>query len=108
MPRIVIGVMGSGSNGPLDELAADLGERIAREGWVLLTGGRASGVMDAASRGAKRVKDSLTIGVLPGHWRAADVSRSVDVAIFTNLGDARNAINVQSSDVVVALGADSP
>jgi uncharacterized protein (TIGR00725 family) len=34
------------------------------------------------------------------------VSTHVDVAVFTGLGDARNAINVLSSDVVVACGVE--
>jgi hypothetical protein len=36
------------------------------------------------------------------------VSEHVDVAVFTGLGDARNAINVLSSDVVVACGIEGP
>jgi len=92
----------------LERTAVQLGESIARERWILLTGGRAAGVMDAASRGAKRVPDSITVGILPTDHREADVSPGVDIAIFTNMGDARNAINVQSSDVVVALGAATP
>jgi uncharacterized protein (TIGR00725 family) len=36
------------------------------------------------------------------------VSSHVDVAVFTGLGDARNAINVLSSDVVVACGVEGP
>jgi uncharacterized protein (TIGR00725 family) len=32
------------------------------------------------------------------------MSEAVDIAIFTNLGNARNAINVLSSDVVIACG----
>ena len=87
--------------------AEELGERIARERWVLLTGGRDAGVMAAANRGAKRVPDSLTIGVLPAR-APTDVSAHVDVAILTGLGDARNAVNVLSSDVVVICGAGGP
>ena len=82
--------------------AKSLGELIARQGWVVLTGGRASGVMDAASEGAKSVPGSLTIGVLPDS--KAQVSRYVDVAIVTDLGQARNNVNVMSSDVIVACG----
>jgi hypothetical protein len=36
------------------------------------------------------------------------VSGHVDVAVFTGVGDARNAINVLSSDVVVACGVEGP
>jgi uncharacterized protein (TIGR00725 family) len=63
--------------------------------------------MDAASRGAKSVPGSITVGVLPGDHRSADVSAAVDIAIFTNMGAARNAINVESSDVVVAVAGAS-
>ena len=82
--------------------AKSLGELIARQGWVVLTGGRASGVMDAASEGAKSVPGSLTIGILPDG--KVQVSRFVDVAIVTDLGQARNNVNVMSSDVIVACG----
>jgi len=109
MRRRIIGVMGPGdADAAIEETAFALGALIARERWVLLTGGRAAGVMDAASRGAKSVSGSVTVGILPGGCTTADVSSGVDIAIFTNMGDARNAINVQSSDVVLALGAATP
>ncbi len=99
--RIVIGVMGGGAAEPATvAMAEQLGALIAREGWVLLTGGRPAGVMRAASRGAAEA-GGLVIGVLPdADPDAADPN--VQVAIATGMGDARNAINVLSSDVVVA------
>src|SRR5687768_16962800 len=92
--RPVIGVMGRGEQASASDerLAEELGERIAREHWILLTGGRSAGVMHAANRGAKRVPGSLTLGVLP--TRSGGVSPDVDVAIFTGMGDARNVVNV--------------
>jgi uncharacterized protein (TIGR00725 family) len=97
----VIGVMGPAKAGSRELADAKiLGELIARQGWVVLTGGRASGVMDAASEGAKSVPGSLTIGILPDG--KTQVSRFVDVAIVTDLGQARNNVNVMSSDVIVA------
>ncbi len=101
--RTVIGVMGSGRplSGTASAVARDLGRRIAERDWVLLTGGRAAGVMDAASAGAREA-GGLVIGVLPGDGRAG-ASEHLDIAIRTGMGDARNAINVLSSDVVVAL-----
>jgi hypothetical protein len=87
-------------------LAERLGELVAAEGWVVLTGGRDAGVMAAASRGAKRVAGSLTVGILPS--ASGTTAPDVDVAIFTGMGNARNAINVLSSDVVVAIGAGGP
>lgn len=109
MRQTVIGVMGPARAGQaLEETATELGRLIAQEGWILLTGGRACGVMDAASRGAKAVDGSLTVGILPDDYRTDEISEAVDIAIFTGMGDARNAINVQSSDVVVACGAATP
>jgi len=106
--RPIVGVMGAGESASKRDcaLAERLGERIAEQGWILLTGGRDCGVMAAASRGAKRVAGSLTIGILP--TSAGSVSPDVDVAVFTGMGEARNTINVLSSRVVVACGTGGP
>jgi uncharacterized protein (TIGR00725 family) len=105
MRKFIVGVMGAGEGATKKELHAAfrLGELIAREGWVLLSGGRNAGVMQEASRGAKKIAGSLTIGILP--TAQAQVSKFVDVAIITDMGNARNNINVLSSDVVIACGA---
>lgn len=106
--RPVIGVMGASEPGlHALEAAYRLGELVAGAGWALLTGGRPAGVMEAACAGAKSVPGSLTIGILPT-GPDGPVSGHVDVAVFTGLGDARNAINVLSSEVVVACGVESP
>lgn len=34
-------------------LAEELGKAVAEKGWLVLTGGRSRGVMDAACKGAK-------------------------------------------------------
>ena len=103
MSKVIIGVMGVGS-ATFEELqlAYSLGEAIARNNWVLLTGGREAGVMDAASCGAKSA-DGLVVGVLPGQ-DSISKSLAVDIAIVTDMGNARNNINVLSSDVVIACG----
>jgi uncharacterized protein (TIGR00725 family) len=102
--RPVVGVMGAGDGAiPGDvALAERLGEAVARAGWIVLTGGRDAGVMAAACRGARRVPGALTVGVLP--TAGGPAAPDVDVAIFTGLGEARNVVNVLSSDVVVACG----
>jgi hypothetical protein len=49
------------------------------------------------------VENGLTVGILP----TADdrgISDAVDIAIITGMGNARNNINVLSSDVVIACG----
>lgn len=104
----VIGVMGASAASPAAlELARRLGYLVAQAGWVVLTGGLPSGVMDAACAGAKSVPGSLTVGILPS-GPDGPVGRQVDLAIFTGIGEARNAVNVLSSDIVVACGVEGP
>jgi len=83
------------------EDAQRLGGLIAKEGWILLNGGRASGIMEASARGAKE-NGGLTIGILPGN-DPAWASEYIDIPILTGIGFARNYINVLTSEVVVAL-----
>jgi uncharacterized protein (TIGR00725 family) len=87
--------------------ARRLGRLAAEAGWVVLTGGRPAGVMEAACAGAKSVPGSLTIGILPT-GPDGPVSAHVDIAVFTGMGEARDVINVLSSDVVVACGVEGP
>jgi hypothetical protein len=96
--------MGPGAGATPAEVATAfaLGQQIAQQGWVLLTGGRAAGVMDAASRGAQAA-GGLVIGILPGET-TAQMSSSVDIPILTGVGQGRNVINVLSSQVVIACG----
>ena len=104
MRRYVVGVMGPGGICDQDvlETARVLGRLIAEQGWVLLSGGRDSGIMKTVNEGAKQVPGSLTVGILPSV--RSGPSPDVDVVIVTDLGNARNNINVLSSDVVVAIG----
>jgi uncharacterized protein (TIGR00725 family) len=104
--RPVVGIVGAGraSRASLVQ-ARELGALVAERGWIVLTGGRAAGVMAAACAGAKQVRNSLTLGILPG---TADVGPDVDLAVFTGMGDARNVINVLTSDVIVACGVEGP
>lgn len=103
---VMVGIVGGKSAG--DEalsLAEDLGRRIAREGYLLVTGG-GPGIMEAASRGAF-LSGGLVIGILPAD-RTRPVrgypNEYVNVPIHTGLSDARNAVIAKSSDVIVALG----
>jgi uncharacterized protein (TIGR00725 family) len=96
--------MGAGENARAIDIrnAFALGSAIADEGWVVLTGGRNRGVMDAVNKGAK-ASGGLTVGILPTKDRRA-ISVAVDVAIITDMGSARNYINVLTSDIIVACG----
>ena len=100
----IIGVMGPGEEATSDDLknAYLLGKFIAKQDWVLLTGGRNAGVMHSASKGAKE-NNGLTIGILPGD-NYSSLSEYVDIPIVTGLGNARNNINILSSIVIVACG----
>lgn len=104
MGKTVVGVMGPGEGATEEETRAarELGALVAREGWVLLTGGRASGVMEAASRGA-RGAGGLVVGILPSE-DADDASEFVDLALATGLGQARNNVNVLTSRAVISCG----
>jgi uncharacterized protein (TIGR00725 family) len=104
MARRVVGVVGpdAGASEMVCKHAYELGREIAIAKWVLLTGGRSEGVMDAASRGAKS-EDGVTVGVLPSS-DARGMSPSVDIPIFTGMGQARNNINVLSSEVIFVCG----
>ena len=87
------------------EAARQLGALIAKEKWILLNGGRSSGIMEASARGAKE-NGGITIGILPGtdpDW----ASEYIDIPILTGIGIARNCINVLSSEVVIALPGSS-
>ncbi len=104
MRKTIIGVMGVGNFATPRDLdnAYQLGQLIAQNGWILLTGGRKAGVMEAANKGAK-IAGGLTVGILPGK-DTSNLAEDVDIAIITDLGNARNNINVLSSDVVIACG----
>ena len=98
---LIIGIMGGGAASDRDEQDAyNLGTLIAKQGWVLLNGGRNAGIMAASARGATN-QGGLTIGILPDS-DIKDVSEYIQIPIVTGIGNARNCINVLSSDVVVA------
>jgi uncharacterized protein (TIGR00725 family) len=98
----IIGVMG-GSDVTQDvaAMACDLGKALAEKGWIVLNGGRNTGVMDAVSRGAAQA-GGLVVGILPDrHLDRA--SPYLTIPIRTGLGEGRNIVNILSSDIVVAL-----
>ncbi len=101
MRKPIIGVMGgSKADEKVYEMARRLGELIARRGWILLNGGRDTGVMQASAKGAKEA-GGWVIGILPDA-KPTQAAPDLDVAICTDMGDGRNLINVLSSDVVIA------
>jgi uncharacterized protein (TIGR00725 family) len=102
--RPVIGVMGPAAcDDQIAALAQAVGRGIAERGAVLLTGGR-TGVMEAASRGAREA-GGFTVGVLPGANAAESPANPyVELPLYTGLGEARNWVNVCASDALIAIG----
>ncbi len=99
--RIQIGVIGARYCSPkTSSVAEELGRLIAKEGWVLISGGH-GGVMEAACKGAYE-EEGVTIGILPesGETKANPYLTHV---IKTGMAEARNVIIVHTSDVLVAV-----
>jgi len=97
----MVGVMGgSVADEKTSAGAQELGRLIAEKGWVLVSGGRPTGVMQASVTGAREA-GGLTVGVLYDEDRN-NAAEGLDIVIPTGMGAARNIINVLSSDVVVA------
>jgi uncharacterized protein (TIGR00725 family) len=98
-PRI--GVMGSAScPADLYYLAHEVGHLIGQKGAILICGGR-SGIMEASAKGAREA-GGITIGILPGD-SAEEANPYIDIPIVTDLGNARNVINILSSQAVIAI-----
>jgi uncharacterized protein (TIGR00725 family) len=99
---MIIAVLGGTESTPEAFVKAGaVGREIARRGAVLICGGL-GGVMECACRGARSV-GGTTIGVLPG-TDACDANEYVDIPIVTGMGQARNAIIVQTADAIIAIG----
>jgi uncharacterized protein (TIGR00725 family) len=57
--------------------------------------------MEASAKGAKEA-GGITVGILPGS--SADEANSfIDIPIVTDLGNARNVINILSSQAIIAI-----
>ena len=99
--KITISVIGGHDiDKKTEELAYQTGKIVAESGAVLVCGGL-SGVMQAASQGAKEA-GGLTIGLLPGKAKT-DANPYIDIAIATTIGYARNAMVACSADIIIAL-----
>lgn len=83
----------------IEQMAEEIGRGIAKNGAVLISGGR-SGVMEASCRGAKKEK-GLVIGILPKNREQAN--QYVDISIVTGMGDARNVLLVNSADIIFSI-----
>jgi uncharacterized protein (TIGR00725 family) len=100
----VVGVVGPGD---CDEAsvrtARELGERLARAGCVVVNGGL-GGVMRAVSEGV-RSAGGVVLGILPSA-DPRDANPFVTHAIATGLGEARNAVLVNTAAGLVAVAGE--
>ncbi len=102
--RKVLAVLGaSRATAEEESVARRVGRMAAEAGWIVLTGG-GPGVMAAACRGAVEA-GGVTVGVIPSAVPTSGYPNPwVMIPIFTGLGSARNAVNVLSGDLCVAIG----
>lgn len=102
LPPLCIAVCGPNQADPsLLALAHAVGKGVAQAGAALICGGL-GGVMEAASRGAREA-DGVTIGILPSA-DAHTANPFILIPIATGLGEARNAVLINSADAVIAVG----
>ena len=83
------------------EQAREIGELLAARGVPVICGG-GDGVMAAVAAGV-RAGGGVVIGIRPGPGRD-DASADLTAVVATAMGEARNAIIVQSADAVIAVG----
>jgi uncharacterized protein (TIGR00725 family) len=105
--RVQVAVCGPGRCTPEEERAARrVGELLAARGAVVVCGG-GTGVMAAVAEGARGAGGTV-VGILPGAGGRTGGPgpdpATVDVVVATDLGEARNAVIVQSADAVIVVG----
>jgi uncharacterized protein (TIGR00725 family) len=85
----------------LRRLAAETGRLLAARGAVVICGGY-GGVMAAVAHGAASAGGTV-VGILSGADRA-HADPHLSIVIPTGLGQARNAVIVNSGDAVIVVG----
>ncbi|RKY32235.1 MAG: TIGR00725 family protein [Candidatus Omnitrophota bacterium] len=105
MRKKIVGVIGGHNcSKEVEQLAQNLGKKLAQVVPILVCGGL-SGTMEAVCSGFK-ANGGLTIGIIPGYDKK-DANPYVDIIIPTGIGLARNVLVVKSADIVVALSGQA-
>lgn len=101
----IVSVIGGRQCKPeVEQLAHNLGRKLAKVADILATGGL-GGTMEAVSSGFKAA-GGLTLGIIPGYEKNS-ANKHVDIVLPTGLGLARNVLVVKAADVVVALPGEA-
>jgi len=101
MKEPYVAVVGPSAGTPTElALGEAVGRGLAEAGAVLVCGGM-GGVMEAAAGGAMKA-GGKTVGILPTSSRL-EGNPYLTIAVATGMGEARNAIVVRTSDVVIAV-----
>ena len=99
--KIHIGVIGAGEcSTEIYGIAYEVGCLVGQNEWVLVCGGL-GGVMEGAAKGCFE-NGGITVGILPSTEKHS-ANPFVTLAIPTGMGEARNALIVRDSDVVIAI-----
>jgi len=102
--KIVSVIGGHDCTDEVEQIAHNLGRKLAKVVDILVSGGL-SGTMEAVCSGFKAA-GGLTIGIIPGYDKK-DANKFVDIVIPTGMGLARNVLVVKAADVVVALPGEA-
>lgn len=104
MRKKIIAIIGAGTADETTlKIAEEVGRLIARKGMILICGGL-SGVMEAASKGAKS-GEGTTVGILPQN-HTKDANPYVDIPVATGFGEGRNVIIARTADAIIAVGGE--
>jgi uncharacterized protein (TIGR00725 family) len=85
------------------KIAEEVGSRLAKQGAIVITGGK-SGVMEAAARGAQKL-GGITLGVVKGNKRFLS-NRFTDVEVLTGMAadGFDEFVLVTMCDVFIVIG----
>ncbi len=97
----LIGVIGGRDcSAEIYNLAFEVGQLIAQNGYGLVCGGM-GGVMEAAAKGCRQ-EGGLTVGILPTD-SSSSANPYIEIAIPTGIGIARNLMVVLAAEGLIAI-----
>ncbi len=105
MRKLIVAVIGGHKcNSEVEQIAQNLGKKLAKVVDYLVSGGL-SGTMYHVCQGFKAA-GGTTIGIIPGYHKE-EANAYVDIVIPTGMGLARNVLVVKSADAVIALPGEA-